>query len=91
MIIIILFLNNFVNEYEELFCLLFLYFKKVWIFLLIFLIGNCLKLDGIGDMNYYKCVNKFISGCLMVFYIDEEIYKCKLICVLRYLCMLYIF
>lgn len=41
-----------------------------------FLIGNCLKLDGIGNLNYYNCEERFVSGCLMELYIDDEIYKC---------------
>lgn len=42
-----------------------------------YLIGNCIKFDVFGYLNYYKCVDKFISGCLMMLYIDEEIYDCK--------------
>lgn len=41
------------------------------------LIDNCIKLEGFGYLNYYRCVDKFICCWLMVFYIDEEIYECK--------------
>lgn len=37
---------------------------------------------GIGDFNYYRCVERFISGCLMILYIDDEIYICRFFFVL---------
>lgn len=42
-----------------------------------FWIGNCVRLEGIGGLNYYNCVDIFISGCLILLYIDDNIYKCE--------------
>lgn len=44
---------------------------------LFFLSDNCIKLDGTGYLNHYKCADKFISGCPTMPYIDEEIYDRK--------------
>lgn len=46
-------------------------------FVYFLLLDNCIKLEGIGYLNYYECVDKFISGCLMMLFIDEDIYDCK--------------
>lgn len=35
---------------------------------------NCIKLDGTGYLNHYKCADKFISGCPTMPYTDEDIY-----------------
>lgn len=37
--------------------------------------GNCLKLEGVGYLNHYKCVDKFISGCPTTPYTDDRIYQ----------------
>lgn len=37
--------------------------------------GNCLRLDGTGDLNHFRCAEKFKSGCPTNPYTDEEIYK----------------
>lgn len=36
---------------------------------------NCLRLEGTGDLNQLNCVDKFISGCPLTPYTDEEIYQ----------------
>lgn len=36
---------------------------------------NCIKLEGTGYLNHYKCVDKFTSGCPTTPYIDEEIFN----------------
>lgn len=61
------------------FCFVTCKFFSVVEFLVYFdyLTDNCLKLEGSGYLNHYKCVDKFISGCPTVPYTDEEIYKCK--------------
>uniref|UniRef100_K1QIW9 Uncharacterized protein n=1 Tax=Magallana gigas TaxID=29159 RepID=K1QIW9_MAGGI len=38
---------------------------------------NCIKLDGAGYLNHYKCADKFISGCPTMPYTDENIYDSK--------------
>lgn len=42
------------------------------------LTGNCLKLDGTGNLNHYNCEERFVSGCPTEPYTDDEIYKCTL-------------
>lgn len=37
--------------------------------------GNCVILEGTGDLDHYSCVEKFNSSCPLEFYSDEEIYK----------------
>ncbi|XP_052691517.1 uncharacterized protein LOC128169406 isoform X2 [Crassostrea angulata] len=37
--------------------------------------GNCVILEGTGDLDHYSCVEKFNSSCPLEFYNDEEIYK----------------
>lgn len=37
--------------------------------------GNCVLLEGTGDLDHYKCVEKFNSSCPSEYYYDEEIYK----------------
>lgn len=37
--------------------------------------GNCVILEGTGDLDHYSCVDKFNSSCPLEFYNDEEIYK----------------
>lgn len=39
--------------------------------------GNCVILEGTGDLDHYSCVEKFNSSCPLEFYNDEEIYKCE--------------
>lgn len=39
--------------------------------------GNCVILEGTGDLDHYSCVEKFNSSCPLEFYSDEEIYKCE--------------
>lgn len=41
------------------------------------LTGNCIRLDGTGDLNHYSCVKSFTSGCPTTPYTDDEIYTCK--------------
>nr|XP_022299693.1 uncharacterized protein LOC111108236 [Crassostrea virginica] len=40
----------------------------------LYLQGNCIRLDGTGDLNNFNCSN-FISGCPAEPYTDDEIYK----------------
>lgn len=40
------------------------------------LTGNCLRLEGTGDLNHLRCVERFVSGCPTEPYADDEIYKC---------------
>lgn len=40
------------------------------------LTGNCLRLEGTGDLNHYNCAERFVSGCPTEPYTDDEIYKC---------------
>lgn len=40
------------------------------------LIGHCVRLEGTGDLNHYRCEDKFQRGCPTEPYTDEEIYKC---------------
>lgn len=42
------------------------------------LTGNCLKLDGTGNLNHYNCEERFVSGCPTEPYTDDEIFKCTL-------------
>lgn len=37
--------------------------------------GNCLRLEGTGGLNHYRCVDNFTTGCPTKPYYDEEIYK----------------
>nr|XP_034315551.1 uncharacterized protein LOC117685339 [Crassostrea gigas] len=37
--------------------------------------GNCLLLDGTGDLNHYRCEDKFIEGCPTKPFNDDEIYR----------------
>ncbi|XP_061186867.1 uncharacterized protein LOC133194994 [Saccostrea echinata] len=37
--------------------------------------GNCVRLEGTGDLNHYNCEERFLYGCPNVSYIDEEIYN----------------
>lgn len=37
--------------------------------------GNCVRLEGTGDLNHFRCEERFKSGCPTEPYIDEEIYK----------------
>lgn len=37
--------------------------------------GNCVRLEGTGDLNHYRCVESFVSGCPTEPYTDDEIYK----------------
>lgn len=37
--------------------------------------GNCVLLEGTGDLNHYSCGEKFNSSCPSDPYYDEEIYK----------------
>lgn len=36
---------------------------------------NCLRLEGTGDLNHYRCRNRFISGCPTMPYTDERLFK----------------
>lgn len=36
---------------------------------------NCIKLEGSGYLNHYKCVDNFTSGCPTKPYTDDEIYE----------------
>lgn len=38
--------------------------------------GNCVLLEGEGDLDRYSCVEKFKSSCPSEPYLDDEIYKC---------------
>lgn len=40
-----------------------------------YLTGNCVRLEGTGDLNHFKCAERFKSGCPTKPYTDEEIYK----------------
>lgn len=42
-----------------------------------YLTDNCIKLEGSGYLNHYKCVDNFTSGCPTKPYTDDEIYECK--------------
>nr|XP_034322048.1 uncharacterized protein LOC109619131 isoform X2 [Crassostrea gigas] len=37
--------------------------------------GNCVVLEGEGDLDHYRCVEKFNRSCPSTPYYDEEIYK----------------
>lgn len=37
--------------------------------------GYCVRLEGTGDLNHYRCEDKFQRGCPTEPYTDEEIYK----------------
>lgn len=37
--------------------------------------GNCVKLEGTGDLNHHRCKETFITGCPQTPYYDDEIYK----------------
>lgn len=37
--------------------------------------GHCVRLEGTGDLNHYRCEDKFQRGCPTEPYTDEEIYK----------------
>lgn len=37
--------------------------------------GNCVRLEGTGDLNHFRCAERFKSGCPTEPYTDEEIYK----------------
>lgn len=39
--------------------------------------GNCLRLDGTGDLNHYSCVDRFTNGCPTRPYTDDELYTCR--------------
>lgn len=51
---------------------------KHWVFT-----GNCILLEGTGDLNHYNCLEKFNSSCPSEPYYDEEIYKCGLSLLLK--------
>lgn len=38
--------------------------------------GNCVQLDGTGDLNHYSCKENFINGCPTMPYSDDIIYEC---------------
>lgn len=38
--------------------------------------GNCVLLEGTGDLDHYSCVEKFNSSCPSEYYYDEDIFKC---------------
>nr|XP_022297396.1 uncharacterized protein LOC111106843 isoform X2 [Crassostrea virginica] len=40
----------------------------------LFLQGNCVRLEGSGDLNHYDC-SEFSSGCPNEPYFDDELYK----------------
>lgn len=40
-----------------------------------YLTGNCVRLEGTGDLNHFRCAERFKSGCPTEPYTDEEIYK----------------
>lgn len=42
-----------------------------------YLTGNCVILEGAGDLDHYSCVEKFNSSCPLEHYFDEEVYKCE--------------
>lgn len=42
-----------------------------------YLTDNCLKLEGSGYLNHYKCVDTFSSGCPTEPYTDDRLYECK--------------
>lgn len=44
-----------------------------------YMTGNCLRLEGTGNLNHYNCEDRFIRGCPNTPYTDEEIYKCRLL------------
>lgn len=37
--------------------------------------GNCLRLEGSGDLNHYRCVDSFKTGCPTEPYFDEDIHR----------------
>lgn len=37
--------------------------------------GNCVLLEGTGDLDHYSCVEKFNSSCPSEYYYDEDIFK----------------
>lgn len=37
--------------------------------------GNCVVLEGTGDLDHYSCVKKFNGSCPSEPYLDDEIYK----------------
>lgn len=37
--------------------------------------GNCVRLEGTGDLNHFRCAERFKSGCPTKPYTDEELYK----------------
>lgn len=41
------------------------------------MIDNCVRLEGMGDFNYYNCLERFIIGCLNMLYTDDNIYESK--------------
>ena len=49
--------------------------RYVDIYFFKFFEGNCLRLEGTGDLNHYSCT-EFDTGCPDEPYTDEEIYKC---------------
>lgn len=77
-ILFIIIKDDMLNFFSFCSYLLVSFFNSV-IFLinLDYLTDNCLKLEGSGYLNHYKCVDIFISGCPTTPYTDEEIYKCK--------------
>lgn len=44
-----------------------------------YLTGNCVRLDGTGDLNHYSCVDRFTSGCPTKPYQDDRIFECKIL------------
>lgn len=46
-------------------------------FIFFYFTGNCVLLDGTGDLNHFRCKDKFNEGCPTKPYNDDEIYKCK--------------
>lgn len=38
--------------------------------------GNCVLLEGTGDLDHYSCEEKFNSSCPSEPYYDEDIFKC---------------
>lgn len=56
--------------------IIFIIILELFLINIYFMVGNCVWLEGMGDLNYYSCKDKFICGCFIFFFIDEEIYKC---------------
>lgn len=47
--------------------------------------GNCVRLEGTGDLNHYSCVDRFTSGCPTEPYQDDKIFKCKILFSFKFL------